>query len=366
MAVGIQGKPHAFFHQRVPSGAQVDWNSLCEEDLQFSHILNTLACSFRLKSVEDDGDNKGAMPSLPHLLELIRLGRRMLTNFQQLYAFIFVSQLQIATLIVGAYLLPFPMVAQLSCASIFWLLWGLVPVLSLTMLASASEKDVMKKTPRKNEPVDTEDDSPRLVAYFVIRHVPSALLAIVAFECLLGFSLQASAASLSTVDGLDVAKYGDYSWIDFVLKSNDLVLLRPRPPALTTAVDRAEAGMLLMIALSIIASSAGYLYRCESLLAASPLRYNRTWMAAAALLLLVQSVISVVRAGLVGSDGSTLWQFASQSVPWYFWVLCYLGWPLLVVATDEAVKAHDRAHLSRYYKFMRMQFDTRLGMWSPK
>lgn len=366
VAVGIQGKPHAFFHQKVPSGDEVDWKQLCEEDLQFSHILNTLACSFRLKSVEDDAANKGATPSLPHLLELIRLGRRLLTNFYQLYAFIFVSQLQIATLIVFAYLAPLPLVAQLSCVSIFWLLWGLVPVISLTMLASTSEKDVMKKTPRKNEPIDTQDEMPRLVAYFIIRHVPSALLAIVVFHCLVGYSLQAAVASTDFLGPLDVTSYRDYRWIDFVLRNNEIVVLRPRPPAVTAAVDRAEAGMLLLIALSIIASSSGYLYRCESLLTSMPTRCNRMWIVAASALLVIQIIISIFRAGITGADGSSLWHFMSSSVPWFVWVLFFVVWPLVVIATDEAVKSHDRAYITRYYRFMRMQFDTRLGMWSPK
>lgn len=358
MAIGIQGKPRTFFGDRLQSGS-VDWSSLCEEDIQFGHVLNTLGCSLRMKSVEDDGDNKGVTPSLPHLLELIRLGRRMLTNFHQMITFIFISQLQLATVITAAYLLPFPMVAQLSCASIFWLLWGLVPAVSLTMLASASEKDVMKKTPRKNEEIDLSDDLPRLIAYFIIRHVPSALVAIVVFECLIGFSLQSSSVRLDDIDG----RYNDYQWSDFML-SNELFLLRPRPPAVTTAVDRAEAGMLLMIGLSVLASSCGYLYRTESLLVASPFR-NRMWLGVTIVLAIAQVVISVLRAGLIGVDGSMLWQFVTGAIPWKFWLL-FLVWPIVIIVVDEAAKAHDRAHLVRYYKFMRMQFDTRLGMWSPK
>ncbi|KAH7470588.1 hypothetical protein PRIC2_001382 [Phytophthora ramorum] len=376
LAVALQGGVHAFFDKSIPHGKELPIFS--DEDIQFSHILNTLACAFRLKSAPDAGidedtqnsdspDNKddattGGTASVAHLIELIRLGRRMLTNFHQMNTFIFVSQLFIATIILASYAVPFPHVPQLSCASIFWLLWGLVPALSLSMLASASEKGIMKKTPRKNEKFEMEEDLPRLIAYFFGRHVPSVLMSIIVFECLLGFSLQAS--NLSDPYAFEDAKFREFRWMDFVL-DNELVTKRPRPAAVQAAVDRAEAGMLLMIAICIVASSCGYLYRCESMFKISPFR-NVMWVAVAAVLLLLQFLLCTFRAGIVGVDGVTLWHFAINSVPWAFWAVILGVWPLVILGVDEAIKTHDKRHLVRYNKFLRMQFDTRLGMWSPK
>ncbi|TYZ67286.1 hypothetical protein PybrP1_007223 [[Pythium] brassicae (nom. inval.)] len=349
-AAALQGGAQTFFNERLPRGKELP--VLSEDDMEFSHILNTLACSFRIRSSDDD-----AAPSLTHLLELIRLGRCVLTNFRQMLAFIFVSQLFLATLILATYAVPFPLVPQLSCASIFWLLWVLVPAVSLSMLASGGEIGVMKQTPRKNEDVELHEDLPRLAAYFVARHLPSALLAIVVFECLLGLSLEASRAQLG-------GDFAAYSWIDFMIHKS-VSLSRPRPPAVEAAVNRAEAGMLLVVGFSILASSCGYLYRCESVFSLSPLR-NRIWVGTCALLGCVQLLISALRAGIEGGDGISLWRFVGTIVPWPFWVLVLVGWPLTVIAVDEVVKTHDRRHMTRYYKFLRMQFDTRLGMWSPK
>ncbi|KAG1705284.1 hypothetical protein DVH05_004215 [Phytophthora capsici] len=367
LAVAMQGGVHAFFDKSIPQGKELPVFS--DEDAQFSHILNTLACAFRLKSVRDDAGTamdaddatSGGTASVTHLIELIRLGRRMLTNFHQMNSFIFVSQLFIATLILASYCVPFPHVPQLSCASIFWLLWVLVPVLSLSMLASASEKGIMKKTPRKNEEFEMEEELPRLVAYFLCRHLPSVLLCISVFECLLGFSLEASSvADPSSFEG----KFQGFRWMDFVM-DNELVTMRPRPVAVEAAVDRAEAGMLLMIGVCIVTSSCGYLYRCESMFNLSPFR-NIMWVGAASLLLTLQFLLSSLRARFVGADGVTLWHFVSQSVPWTFWLVVLGVWPLMILGVDEAIKTHDKRHLVRYNKFLRMQFDTRLGMWSPK
>ncbi|GMF12304.1 unnamed protein product [Phytophthora lilii] len=373
LAVAMQGGVHAFFDKPIPQGKELPVFS--DEDIQFSHILNTLACAFRLKSVRDGAGNQekqsewdgednattGGTASVAHLIELIRLGRRMLTNFHQMNTFIFVSQLFIATLILASYIVPFPHVPQLSCASIFWLLWVLVPALSLSMLASASEKGIMKKTPRKNEEFDMEEDLPRLIAYFLGRHLPSVLLCIVVFECLLGFSLEAANNSDYSAFG---TKFSGFRWIDFIFDS-ELVTRRPRPVVIEAAVDRAEAGMLLMIGLCILTSSCGYLYRCESMFKLSPFR-NIMWVAVASTLFCLQFVLSMLRAGLVGADGVTLWHFVSQSVPLVFWIAILCVWPFIIIIVDEAIKTHDKRHLVRYSKFLRMQFDTRLGMWSPK
>ncbi|KAI9998101.1 hypothetical protein PInf_002435 [Phytophthora infestans] len=377
LAVALQGGVHAFFDKPIPHGKELPVFS--DEDVQLSHILNTLACAFRLKSAPDDASSQDkarseatdgkekddattdGTASVAHLIELIRLGRRMLTNFHQMKTFMFVSQLFIATIILASHAIPFPHVPQLSCASVFWLLWILVPALGLSMLASASEKGIMKKTPRKNEEFDTEEDLPRLVAYFVGRHVPSVLLSIAVFECLLGFSLQASNAADPSAFG---ENFREYRWTDFVLDS-ELVTMMPRPAVVSAAVDRAEAGMLLLIGVCIVTSSCGYLYRCESMFELSPFR-NVMWVATACLLLCFQFALSMLRAGIVGADGVTLWHFVSQSVPCTFWGVTLGVWPLAILGVDEAVKTHDRRHLVRYNKFLRMQFDTRLGMWSPK
>ncbi|CEG40071.1 Uncharacterized conserved protein [Plasmopara halstedii] len=372
LAIALQGGVHAFFDKPIPHGKEL--SVLSDEDIQFSHILNTLACAFRLDSSSDGVSNQcskssdgnkntvGGNASVAHLIELIRLGRRMLTNFYQLNTFIFVSQLFIATIILASYAIPFPHVPQLTCASIFWLLWAFVPALSLSMLASESEKGIMKKTPRKNEELDMEQDLSRLIAYFIGRHVPSVLLSLAVFECLFGFSLEAS--NFADPNTFEAKIFYEYRWLDFVLDT-DLETMMPRSAAVKAAVDRAEAGMLLVIGICIVTSSCGYLYRCESIFKQSPLR-NIIWVTTACALLCLQFIFSILRAGIIGADGVTLWHFVSQSVPQSLWALVFGVWPLVILSVDEAIKIHDRRHFVRYNKFLRMQFDTRLGMWSPK
>ena len=68
--------------------------------------------------------------------------------------------------------------------------------------------------------------------------------------------------------------------------------------------------------------------------------------------------------GFIGVDGRPLVAFL-EWIPWYLWSAFFI-WPILTLLMDELVKRHDHNLRDRYFKFLRMQFDTRLGMWSPK
>jgi hypothetical protein len=41
-------------------------------------------------------------------------------------------------------------------------------------------------------------------------------------------------------------------------------------------------------------------------------------------------------------------------------------WPLLVLAADEVVKRHDATRYAYYQRKLRLTFETKLGMYSPK
>ncbi|KDO20097.1 hypothetical protein SPRG_14636 [Saprolegnia parasitica CBS 223.65] len=349
LAVAFEGNPKTLFGDELPKGPFLPVFS--DADMELSQILNTLTCCF---TVRDFGLSR-ASPVV--LIELIRLGRLLLTNFTQLVTYIFVMQLFVATVLVLAYLAPFPEVAQLSVMSILWLLWLLVPTLSLCMLSSPPHRALMSRTPPKNEPLDwSEVPVSRICVYFGLRYVPSALFVLVLFQCVFGLSLHMTAMRRGDPNALSSA-WWDHAWHD------EALFTHPRPPAINAALDRAEGMMLFGIGVFAIVTSSGHLYRSDSLFAESPLR-NRPWLVASCVLLLLQMAISVLRMGRVGVDGVDLDEFL-RHVPWYCWAA--LGvWPLVVVCMDELVKAHDHKLVVRYYKFMRMQFDTRLGMWSPR
>jgi hypothetical protein len=54
-----------------------------------------------------------------------------------------------------------------------------------------------------------------------------------------------------------------------------------------------------------------------------------------------------------------------EAVPWPVWLLVLL-WPLTALVVGEHVKAHDTKLYDRDMKFLQLEFDTRLGQYSPR
>ncbi|RHY50408.1 hypothetical protein DYB38_010956 [Aphanomyces astaci] len=161
LSVALEGNPHTLFDTELPKGSQLPVFS--EVDMELSQMLNTLACAFTVRNFT----HTRVSPMV--VVDLIRLGRHMLTNFIQLVHYIFVMQLYVATVVCLSYVLPFPEVASLGCMSILWLLWIVVPALSLSLLSSPPDRHIMTRTPRKNEASAWTDDATRLCMYFLVR-----------------------------------------------------------------------------------------------------------------------------------------------------------------------------------------------------
>jgi hypothetical protein len=47
-------------------------------------------------------------------------------------------------------------------------------------------------------------------------------------------------------------------------------------------------------------------------------------------------------------------------------ILVAIFWPLVSVAVDEVVKRHDTSRYAYYQRKLRLTFETKLGMYSPK
>ena len=77
------------------------------------------------------------------------------------------------------------------------------------------------------------------------------------------------------------------------------------------------------------------------------------WGFLASLLLILFYLIATLDNGVWGA------------LPWYFYVVAIIM-PTLGVLASELVKRSDQRQEYRAEKLRRLQFETRLGMWSPK
>lgn len=82
----------------------------------------------------------------------------------------------------------------MSGLSLLWLLWFIIPALSLSYLASPPDRAIMSRTPPKN--ITSLEDSSRFIVYFLLRLGPSILLCLFMFSWAMAHSLSLSATDV--------------------------------------------------------------------------------------------------------------------------------------------------------------------------
>ncbi|CEM36670.1 unnamed protein product [Vitrella brassicaformis CCMP3155] len=100
--------------------------------------------------------------------------------------------------------------------------------------------------------------------------------------------------------------------------------------------------------------------RFESLLKRGPFR-NVPLVVTASVLLVVQVAASLIVLAVQHTSATK----RSQGPSWVLWVV-FACWPAVVLAIDETIKTVDRRQHQKLQKYLRIVFNTRLGMWSPK
>lgn len=117
----------------------------------------------------------------------------------------------------------------------------------------------------------------------------------------------------------------------------------------------ASALMLGELAVCFIIASAGYLFRTRSLTSENLLQKNKIWIISlffGAVLVIIYLAISLNKE-------------AFEALPWYYYFLSLL-WPFICLGVGERLKVLECRREARADMLRRLQFETRLGMWSPK
>jgi hypothetical protein len=202
-----------------------------------------------------------------------------------------------------------------------------------------------QQVPPKNDSKITfrRKEGYQLYKMVILKAVPPALLTqllhLIAFgELILYFEPELVGASCGAGD----------NWIDVI-----------RCDALNdySGPARNSSGILVfsIFALCSILTSATFVDRFEPMMDQMPWELNPTW----ALAVLVAAVILAVYAAIAIDDG------VGSALPWYFYVLSFVIM-LLCMIWNEAWKRVECRHERRAEKVRRLQFETRLGAWSPK
>ena len=304
-------------------------------ELDFANAISSHACAFRFRGPS----------SIAHIPSIIQKGRESLEASIAAGVFLVTGCLSFSFYVLFAVCSPqvsIPVVPTLGCVVY---LQVFLPTLGLSMAMTAGDKDTMKRVPPKNDKSLTLGRKERSTFYSMVAAkalLPALLpqiLHLIAFgELVLDFEPQL----------VDEKCPGADSWVHVVRCEG---LRDYSGPAKTSA----GALVFSQFALCIFISSAGFVNRYLTILECNPRDSNACW--------LISNVVVigmlVLYVGLVTEEGT------AAALPWYYYLMAVVT-PFMCLAVVEGCKRSEIKQEKRAEKLRRLQFETRLGAWSPR
>jgi len=221
----------------------------------------------------------------------------------------------------------------------------ILPCLGFSLAMAGGDQDVMQRVPPKNDQSVTfaRREGWKIYSLLILKAIPPALLPqllhfIVFGELLLHFEPDVVLSSCPT----------STTWSD-IARCKELISY--------AGPSRISSGILVIVELflCVIAASAGFLSRMEPLVEQLPWQRNRAWMFSAAIAFSLTIIYGHFAVPLN----------VKAALPWYYYVIA-AGEPIMCLVWVELCKKSEIRLERRAEKLRRLQFETRLGAWSPK
>ncbi|CAO3692490.1 unnamed protein product [Rhizopus stolonifer] len=269
--------------------------------------------------------------SLYAVTQLIRDARRLLSCVRMGFAFYAAGCMSITLMLLLSFCLLLPPI--MTGYQIIWLMWVILPILSISMLFTPYEDGIMLLMPGKN--IEHLQDIWRFMFYFVLRFILVVVMCIIIFCLTLIYSLN---TNVSTIFG----RFGSNGWYHWTQEEQWAILY-------------AQNFFLLSFVWYLAFVSFSFLHRTASLVEFVPFR-NKVWIGAFFISIVFQFCFCAV--SLVHGP------FELSRFPWFIYFLAFV-WPIVLIPVQELVKMHDNKEFTRFQKRSKLEFSTKLGMHSP-
>ncbi|KAJ3296230.1 hypothetical protein HK104_001843 [Borealophlyctis nickersoniae] len=270
--------------------------------------------------------------SIYSLSQIIREARTIADNGRQGFFFHLCCQLSLTLIILLSYCLLLPPI--LSGYQIMWLIWILVPIVSFSFLFTPHSDDAMTVMVVKNN--DHLRDRWRFFWYWAARFSVPIILCIAVF--ILSLSRFLTGTESTSVFG----KFGETSWMH---------LTEAEQWALLYAQNCTAFAWLFYI----IIISATFLTRVTPLKSNPPYQ-NKPWLITSLLAIILQLAFFAVSVSRPYTSPAA----SLKDLPWWLYVLAFVGGPVLIVPVQELVKVHDGREWARFQKRCKLEFNTKL------
>jgi hypothetical protein len=276
---------------------------------------------------------------------LICEGRRLLRSLYQCLWFASAAYTCLFLALLLDLCAAFPPI--LNGVQVAWLVWVVIPVLSATLLATARESQVMRELSDKN--YDALEHKCRAAVYFALLMVPSALSYCFVFYWLLRQVL---------ID------YSERTFYEHLLTHqlwDPEALLMP-VGVWDSVVLSVQAAAMLPLVIVVVVHSSSFVHRTASIRRENPCE-NHMWSAACLACIVMQCGITVFT--IWGADLPQELLDRLLGASWQVGIIL-LVWCTVMVFVAEGIKHNADKIRNTHHKKSRMQFETVLGMHSPK
>ena len=348
---GESGNEGSIDHRWCAVG--IDEPSLHFHEVEFVSSMVAHNCAFILKGTW----------SMEFLPDIIATGRAALDATTSGALFVVYGGLSLGFLVVLCPCTVAAAIPYIPALGVIAYLLLVLPVIGLTMSWTDAQEDSMSSVPPKNDEsiVFGRGDGRRLYFNLLLRAFLPAVGAQFLYLIALGELLAKVESSFMEKEcDMPPLSQGGYS----ILGGGSNWIHAIRCPALRyySGVARIWAGTLMLVHLMVcvVLCSAGFVYRFRSLHEEPPWHRNYCWFYSSTIFLLVIAIYAVV-----SMNGGRSAPVVARALPWYFYLL-FVVFPLLWIAAGEVIKFYHQRHEKRSRTLRRLQFETKLGMWSPK
>eukprot|EP01116_Phalansterium_solitarium_P022734 TRINITY_DN7620_c0_g1_i2.p1 TRINITY_DN7620_c0_g1~~TRINITY_DN7620_c0_g1_i2.p1 ORF type:complete len:1341 (-),score=493.46 TRINITY_DN7620_c0_g1_i2:160-4182(-) len=272
---------------------------------------------------------------LSQVVALIEHARHMITNIKQstLFALYCMGWLQ-GLLLLSYIMLPSPF-QILNGIQLLYMIIFIVPVLSLSLLFTPAEADVMECLPAKNNASNLQRMH-NVLASLLWRAAPCVVVSLVIFVWAM-YDLWADSSSQSIFSfDTDSEEYNTDEFFE--------------------ALRYAQNVLMFSLCYHMCWSSVSFLYHRSSVFTKAYM-FNRLHFACLLLCLVLEVAFFAIYVSTI--------PHRLDQISYGLYILIFL-WPIVIIAVDECVKYKERMWFQRFQKGIKFEFETRLGEYSPK
>lgn len=303
--------------------------------LELSAFLNALPCSL---AFHRDTNFK--------FLSLIKEARRICFGLKNCFSFMLSCQLVLsATMLLSAcFVLPPP----LTGLHLLWLSCLIVPLLSLSLIGSPADPNLMTMMTGKNDK-NFKDITHTVCFFFSVCFFPSLCIC-----CLLLFPLNLHGFCMSVNKKPTNCHY----LLGF---RNTTELWNGLRESHIQALAMAQDINAFFLVLIFVFLSSSYVHRLHLLWRKSPF-VNRSWIISAVIILILQVIYFTLSQVGWSQDAPLVFHLTDVPVP--SMIIIFL-WPIVALGICELFKRRYIKERIRFQKRAKLKFGTKLGMNSP-